>query len=169
MDDQELLDAYVRNGSETAFQQLVERHLGLVHSMAMRQTGDTHLAQDVAQAVFVILVRKAGSLPRRTVLAGWFFKTTRFVARTALRTERRRQQREMTAMIDTASDGGPDAVWEQVQPHLDAGLASLGEKDRLWSVLSARASGRRPGTRTFRFGLCSLVGAVTMLGHFLKK
>ena len=91
MNDWELLQAYVHNGSEKAFQQLVERHVDSVYSMALRKTGDPQLAQDVTQAVFIILLRKVGSLSCDTVLTGWFFKTTMFVSQKALRSERRRQ------------------------------------------------------------------------------
>jgi RNA polymerase sigma factor (sigma-70 family) len=130
MDDWELLRAYVQNGSEESFQQLVERHVDHIYSMALRQTGDAYLAQDVTQAVFIILVRKAGSLSRSTVLAGWFFKTTQYVARTALRAERRRQQREMTALEAAMMETDAVAVWDHVRPHLDDALASLSEADR---------------------------------------
>lgn len=129
MDDWELLQAYVQHGSESAFQRLVERYVDQVHSMALRQVGDAHRAQDVTQAVFLILVRKAGSLPRRTVLAGWLFKATQHVAQTALRSERRRKQREMQALADSVME--PDtASASQVEAQLDDALASLDESDR---------------------------------------
>ena len=97
MDDWQHLDTYLRDRSETAFRALVERYAGLVHASALRQTGDPSLAQDVAQAVFILLARKAGSLPRGTVLSGWLFQTTRFVASRAMRGEQRRLRREQEA------------------------------------------------------------------------
>ena len=129
MDDWELLQAYSQHGSESAFQRLVERYVAQVHSMATRQMGDTHRAQDVTQAVFLILVRKAGTLSRKTVLSGWLFNATRHVARTALRGERRRKEREMQAIACSITE--PDAAAaSKVEAHLDDALASLGESDR---------------------------------------
>jgi DNA-directed RNA polymerase specialized sigma24 family protein len=50
----------------------VARHIDFVYSAALRVVnGDSHLAQDVAQTVFIELVRKAGSLPGDVGLAGW--------------------------------------------------------------------------------------------------
>src|SRR5262245_48204416 len=95
--DLELIRSYATTGSEEAFAEVTRRHLGLVYSAALRQVGDVHLAQEVTQAVFVILARKAGSLRDGTVLAGWLFRTTRFAAARAVRAERRRQRREQEA------------------------------------------------------------------------
>ena len=98
MEDWQLLEDYVRRGSESAFRSLVSRHLGLVYAAAFRQVNDSGLAEEVSQAVFILLARKARSLPRRTILAGWLFRTTRFVASRALRSEVRRQRREQQAV-----------------------------------------------------------------------
>src|SRR6266516_1912148 len=74
MNDSELLRRYAENGCETAFTELVKRHLDLVYSAALRQVGgDAHLAQDVAQTVFVDLARKASSISARSVLTGWLY------------------------------------------------------------------------------------------------
>jgi DNA-directed RNA polymerase specialized sigma24 family protein len=70
--DEQLLDAYARERSESAFGELVARHIDFVYSTALRVVNrDSHLAQDVAQTVFIDLARKAGSLPRGVVLSGW--------------------------------------------------------------------------------------------------
>src|SRR4051812_12149467 len=92
--DGELLEQFVRNNSETAFSTLVERHLALVHSVALRQTDDPHDAQDISQAVFMILARKAGTLRAGTVLPGWLYQTARLTAANFRRAEWRRTRRE---------------------------------------------------------------------------
>ena len=71
-DDAQLLRCYAEEGSEHAFNKLLARHIDLVYSAALRQVAsDAHLAQDLTQMVFADLARKARSLPRQAVLAGW--------------------------------------------------------------------------------------------------
>src|SRR4051812_26177544 len=73
-DDIELLDKYARTNSEPAFAELVSRHVNLVYSVALRSTGNAHAAQEISQAVFVILARKAKSLSSHTALSGWLYQ-----------------------------------------------------------------------------------------------
>ena len=80
-DDVKLLRRYAEEGSESAFSEIVSRHIDLVYSAAPRQVGgDTHLAQDVTQTVFADLARKARAVYRRGVLTGWLYQATRFAA-----------------------------------------------------------------------------------------
>ena len=132
MDDWELLQDYAKHRSETAFAELVQRHLNWVYSAAWRQVRDPHLAKDVTQAVFVLLARKAGHLRRGTIVSGWLFRTTRFVAARALRTESRRRAREQTAfaMSSTISSDDNEILWNQLTPHLDEAVGMLSETDR---------------------------------------
>ena len=61
--DEHLLHAYAQERSESAFGELVTRHIDFVYSTALRVVnGDSHLAQDVAQTVFLDLGKKARSL-----------------------------------------------------------------------------------------------------------
>ena len=84
--DAELIQEYAETKRESAFQELVERHLNLVYSTALRLVGgDAHLALDVAQSVFSDLTRKAKELHPRLrekaeVLSGWLYRGTRFAA-----------------------------------------------------------------------------------------
>src|SRR5258706_12527231 len=97
--EEHLLAQYIRDRSESAFRELVHAHINLVYSTAFRTVcGDSHMAQDVTQTVFIDLARKAWRLPRNVVLAGWLHQHTRFTAFTAIRTERRRRVREQTAI-----------------------------------------------------------------------
>src|SRR4029453_10688274 len=97
MTDQELLRAYVDRGDEGAFRAIVDRHLQAVHAAARRQARDNHLAEDAAQAPFVMLARKARAIRDGTVLGGWLITTARLAAKTALRGEIRRKGREQRA------------------------------------------------------------------------
>jgi len=131
--DGELLRRYTETNSEHAFAELVERHLNLVYSAALRQVnGDAHLAQDVAQTVFADLAHKAASLARRPVLTGWLYTSAHFAAAKAVRTERRRHTREEEArlMNPLLCDPAPDLDWEKLRPVLDAAMLELNETDR---------------------------------------
>ncbi len=130
-DDMALVREYAASQSERAFETLVSRHIHLVYSAAWRQVRDPQLAEDVTQAVFIILARKAGSLGDRTILSGWLYRTARFVSADALKSRRRRQFREQEAPMKTVTDPGQsDSAWEQLAPVLDDAMARLRDKDR---------------------------------------
>ena len=129
-DDIELLREYARHHSEEAFATLVSRHINLVYSAALRYTANHHQAEEITQAVFIILARKAGSLRPGTVLPGWLFHTTRLTARNYLRSENRRARREQEAFMETKSDERFDSRWGDVAPLLDDAIAHLGQRDR---------------------------------------
>ncbi len=94
MNDLELLRSYRETGSEEAFRELVDRHLGMVYSVALRHLRNPDWADEVAHAVFIALARKARSLSERTVLAGWLYRATRFATSKLLRDEERRARHE---------------------------------------------------------------------------
>src|SRR4029079_16896673 len=101
--DSELLQEYARSGSEAAFATLVARYVNLVYSAALRKTGNAHAADEVTQAVFIILAQKAGKLSRKTILSSWLYQTARLTASNFLRTEIRRARREQEACVQSLS------------------------------------------------------------------
>jgi RNA polymerase sigma factor (sigma-70 family) len=130
-DDMLLVREYAASQSEPAFETLVSRHINLVYSAALRQVRDPHLAEEISQAVFVILARKAGSLGSKTILSGWLYRTARFAAADALKIQRRRQRREQEACMQSTFDDHPmDAAWQELSPLLDEAMAQLRDKDR---------------------------------------
>jgi len=131
MTDFELLRQYVEHRSESAFAELVARHMGLVYSAAMRQVADSHLAQDVAQGVFINLARSAGRIKSSTVIAGWLLTATRYLSLDAKKLEGRRQRHERkAAMSESYLDRDEASDWEIVAPVLDEAIAKLGERNR---------------------------------------
>ncbi|HEX5223135.1 MAG TPA: sigma-70 family RNA polymerase sigma factor [Verrucomicrobiae bacterium] len=136
-DTNKLLLDYAKNGSDSAFRELVSRYLDLVYSVAFRRTdGNAHLAEDIAQRVFTDLARKAGRLPPNVMLGGWLHRHTCFVASTTVRAEHRRQSRErqaaeMNSLIATAKDD----AWLQLGPVLDEAIDQLEAPDREAIVL----------------------------------
>ena len=131
--DNQLLEAWAARGSDPAFAELVRRYVDLVYSAALRQVGNLPLAEDVVQAVFLVLARKAASLRHMAILAGWLYRTTRFTASRAIRAEarRRRHEQEAASMNPTAHlSDSEDSTWAQVAPLLDDAMAALAEADR---------------------------------------
>ncbi len=135
-EDASLLRRFTEERSQEAFATLVQRHLPLVYSPAVRQlNGDVHRASDVAQTVFVALARDARRLSRHPALAGWLHATTRHAAIDVIRSEKRRQAREreaqtMEANLFEALD------WERLKPVIDDALNALPDIER--HVLLAR-------------------------------
>jgi RNA polymerase sigma factor (sigma-70 family) len=131
--DGELLRQYVQTRDEAAFAEVVRRYVNLVYATALRVAyGDAALAEDVTQATFTELARKAGELTDRATLAGWLHTTARFTALRKVRDERRRRAREQEAhAMNDATDSAPMEIsWEQLRPVLDEALGELDEADR---------------------------------------
>ena len=132
-DDSTLLRRFAEDRSDDAFAEVTRRHLNLVYSAALRQTGgDAQLAEDVSQRVFALLARKAGALARHPVLAGWLYTTTHFTAAKTVRAEQRRRTREQEAqaMQDLNSAPAPEVDWERLRAVLDDAMHRLNQRDR---------------------------------------
>src|SRR5580698_8290198 len=97
LDDMALLREYAERDSEAAFATLVARHVNKVYSVALRHTRSPHQAEEITQAVFVILAKKSSKLGKNVVLSGWLFQTARLTALTFIRSEIRRAHREQEA------------------------------------------------------------------------
>jgi RNA polymerase sigma factor (sigma-70 family) len=127
----ENLRRYVETQSEEAFRVIVESHLRLVYSAALRLVnGDGALASDISQVVFADLAAKANTLPSDAVLSGWLYRHTCFTAAKMLRSEQRRRIREREAVLMNATGASAEQVWDQVAPFLEEGMNSLGSTDR---------------------------------------
>ena len=136
--DNQLLEAYARRGSEGAFRELVQRHINLVHSAALREAGGNEaLAEDITQEVFAELARRAATLASHPVIAGWLYTSVRLTAANVRRANNRRQRREQEAftMNELLGPGQTDELWRQVRPVLDDVMHELDHEDRTAVVL----------------------------------
>jgi uncharacterized protein (TIGR03435 family) len=134
-DDNTLLRQYAEQNSEAAFAALVARHVDKVYSVALRHTRNAHAAEEITQAVFVILAKKSGRLGGKVILSGWLYETARLTALTFIRSEIRRARREQEAYMQTALNENTSEVWPHIAPLLDDALAGLSAADRHAVVL----------------------------------
>ena len=122
---------YAAQRSETAFAELVRRHIDLVYSAALRMVCDAHLAEDVTQGAFVALAQNARRLAGHPVLTGWLHRTAQNLAANAVRSEVRRRAREQEAVaMNQLLAAEPEASWEAIAPRLDDALGKLNDTER---------------------------------------
>src|SRR5437773_2479791 len=73
LSDRQLLQRFSARRDEAAFATLVARHGGLVLAVGRRVLHDPHAAEDIFQATFLVLARKAASIRNQETLAGWLY------------------------------------------------------------------------------------------------
>ena len=136
--DFSLLQRYVLDRSDEAFETLMTRHVNLVYSASLRLTNDPHLAEDVTQAVFIVLSKRASKLKESVVLPAWLLTVTKLTAANARRgksNKSRIEQKAASMTTDNVHEPAAAADWAQLSPLLDDALASLNETDRAAVVL----------------------------------
>ena len=127
--DLDLLGQFARDKSQDAFTALVERHLNLVYSAALRQVRSPQLAEEVSQSVFTNLAGHAAKLSPDTILTAWLYHLTRQMAVDVVRREARRKAREqiafqMSDLNDTSTN------WTHIEPLFDEAMHALDDIDR---------------------------------------
>jgi RNA polymerase sigma factor (sigma-70 family) len=165
MTDSDLLRKFVDDRDEDAFAQIVDRHIDMVYAAASRQLAGSSHADDVTQAVFIVLANKAAKVNGNT-LAGWLVNAARLLAKQSIREEWRRKQREQQAAIMKAESYGPEE-WQRVGPIVDEALSRLGQKDRT-AVTLRYLEGREIGEVAASMGV-SEAAAAKRLSRALAK
>ena len=146
MTDWQFVQKFADNdsGSQAAFSELVRRYTNLVYRVCLRELNDAALTEDTAQAVFLVLARKAPTLrPTRqdATLSSWLFQTALLTARNVRRQEQRRQAREQeAAQMQVEQSAGPG--WADIEPLLNDALATLPAGQR--SLILERFFHERP-------------------------
>lgn len=134
--DAELLDRYLAGEDEAAFAAIVRRHGPMVYGVCRRVLRDAHEADDACQAVFLVLVRKAGAISPRSMLGNWLYGVAR---RTSLKARTMIAKRRSSFSPIYAEPAEPAVCHQQMVELLavlDVELGRLPDKYRSVIVLS---------------------------------
>jgi RNA polymerase sigma factor (sigma-70 family) len=134
--DSQLLERFVSQREEAAFEAFVRRHGPLVWGVCRRMLEDHHDAEDCFQAVFLVLARKASSIVSRALLANWLYGVARNAARKAgaANLKRRSKEKQVQHMPETVA---AESCEGDVADLLDVELTRLPEKYRVPILLCA--------------------------------
>jgi RNA polymerase sigma factor (sigma-70 family) len=133
--DEQLLEAFVNRGDESALAALVRRHGGLVLHVCRRILGNAQDAEDAFQATFLLLARRAASIHKRQSVSSWLYQVASRLARRAKAQEARRRAREEQSVRMNQKVAGAETAWRELQELLDVELNQLPAKYRLPLVL----------------------------------
>jgi RNA polymerase sigma factor (sigma-70 family) len=130
--DAVLLERFVARRDEAAFATLLARHGPMVLGVCRRVLHDVHDAEDVFQAVFLVLARKAGSLRRPHSLAAWLYGAARQLALKVRRGDARRRHREAGSQTRSLSPDPLDQLAaRELLVAIDEEMDRLPEGERL--------------------------------------
>src|SRR5262249_16390828 len=128
MSDGQLLEQFLTHGDESAVNVLVRRYGPLIFGVCRRVLQKDHAAEDVFQATFCVLLRKAGVLDRGKPLGGWLYTVAYRLALTARSNERRRQRCEEQAARRRPTGEDKASAASELEVALDEELQRLPEK-----------------------------------------
>src|SRR5579871_718250 len=128
--DAELLRRFVSHDEEAAFEMLLRRHGPMVLRVARRVLGSESDAEDVFQATFLLLARRAGAIRKRESVASWLHGVSHRLALSARGKRARRQERERRAAEARAMETPPGSAWNELEETLHDVLAQLPAKYR---------------------------------------
>ncbi|HEV3443099.1 MAG TPA: sigma-70 family RNA polymerase sigma factor [Gemmataceae bacterium] len=132
LSDGQLLEQFLLQREEAAFEALVRRHGAMVLGVCRRVLRHEADAEDAFQATFLVLVRKAGTVQPRDHVGHWLYGVA---YRTALRAKALEARRRMKERAAPRPQGHQDGIWQDVLPLLDQELSGLPEKYRIPVVL----------------------------------
>ena len=128
--DGDLLQLFIRDRNELAFQSLVLRYGPMVLGVCRRILGNQHDAEDAFQATFLILVRKAASIRPRSMVGNWLYGVACRTAMEARRAAAKRRIKERHVNVMPKPQASQPDPWSEMQPMLDQELSRLPDKYR---------------------------------------
>ncbi|MCI0455427.1 MAG: sigma-70 family RNA polymerase sigma factor, partial [Gemmataceae bacterium] len=139
--DTELLRHFLGQGDEAAFTALVRRHGPMVWQVCLSALGQREDAEDVFQATFLVLARKAGSVRKPESLACWLHGVALSLARKVRGRNLRPRPAAGEALDRVPARPMDDLTWRELRQVLHEELGRLPEKNRL-PILLCHLEGR---------------------------
>jgi RNA polymerase sigma factor (sigma-70 family) len=165
--DAQLIDAFRVRRDEAAFEVLVRRHGPMVLGVCRRILGNSDDADDAFQATFLVLVRKAASLKRTSLVGNWLYGVA---YRTALKAKAMNARRRAREKEMSRPEQAPECGWEELSPLLDHELGGLPEHYRVPIVLcDLEGMTRKEAARRLGVPEGTLSGRLTTARRLLAK
>jgi RNA polymerase sigma factor (sigma-70 family) len=133
--DRQLLERFATQRDEEAFAQLVQRHGPMVLGVCRRILRREQDAEDVFQATFLVLSRKAGSIRNGEALPNWLFGVSNRLAKRLKAAAARRQAHEVPLADWRTSDQSLAEDRADIGPVLHEEIDRLPDKYRIPFVL----------------------------------
>jgi RNA polymerase sigma factor (sigma-70 family) len=133
--DAELLQRWLEQRDQAAFEALVWRLGPLVLGVCRRLLYRTEELEDAFQATFLVLVRKAATIQRHSSLSGWLYQVAYRVSLRLRAGTNRRQQQEQPAIEEPAVPDSDDLLWRDLRPVLDQEIGRLPDRYRITFIL----------------------------------
>jgi RNA polymerase sigma factor (sigma-70 family) len=126
--DRDLLDRFCDRRDEAAFTQILRQHGPMVIGVGRRLLGPEE-AEDVFQATFLLLARKAPTIRKRESVGCWLHGVAHHLALKARAREARRRTHERRAG-QMRKPATAESAWRELQEVLDQALQGLPEHHR---------------------------------------
>jgi RNA polymerase sigma factor (sigma-70 family) len=168
--DAQLLQRFAADGEETAFATLLQRHGRLVWSVCRRILVHEQDAEDVFQAVFLVLARRAASIRKGESVASWLYGVAYRIAMKARKKTANRQKYEAQARPRSGACPTAELMCRELQALLDAELHRLPQKYRAPFVLCCmEGKGRKEAAEELGWKEGTLAGRLGMARQLLQR
>jgi RNA polymerase sigma factor (sigma-70 family) len=130
MEDWKQLAEYVKSGSESAFESVVNEHLQMVYATALRKTGNRDAAEEVTQSTFIVLTEKAKTLTPSGSLGAWLHRTALLKSKERIKKDILQAERLQKLKEHGMPNQDSQNAWKTILPLLDDAVDTLREDDR---------------------------------------
>jgi len=89
LSDQQLIERFVNDNDERAFELIVGRYMEKIYNLAYRITRDHYKSEEVLQEVYITLIKKLHTFRGESKFSSWLYRVTANASYMLLRAERK--------------------------------------------------------------------------------